>query len=435
MQVAALPESSANKTAAVASKPASSAANDFGSKLAEAMSSSEPITCGKEAGGKKAASKADLKIQPGEHSLQMEKPTADTPSAVANLPLPVQLPPNSLVQVIAAGQLTSEAAGAVADRQSGMEVGAKKGGTAPQVTSSSNSAADIGQEDSPLPALAASGAASEGVISETRQQGINTTVGVFQGDPTGRIFAAKLPVNAAGSSAESGSAGKAPRLAAPAEPTSDSRESAEKKGSASNQSNTVPAHEVSAPATFPKGVDTTVVAPAEAASAPPAQTKAPETRDARKTQQMLDSTPVLPSAPPAGRITAEGGGDVQMHVGIRTAVFGAVEIHTTVHQNQVGLTINGERGLAHWFSTEVQHIESGLKDHHLNLTTVELDGGRTGLQTATGSHHQQPQRNFSRMLGSRSGAPLEPAGEPEPIAVVTPDLPAWSGKARVSIRI
>jgi hypothetical protein len=91
--------------------------------------------------------------------------------------------------------------------------------------------------------------------------------------------------------------------------------------------------------------------------------------------------------------------------------------------------------LAHWFSPEVQNIESGLKDHRLNLTTVELDGGSTGLQTATSSHHHQPQHNFSAMTRSWRSPTPELTHEIEPTEVATPDLSVGSGENRVSIRI
>lgn len=151
---------------------------------------------------------------------------------------------------------------------------------------------------------------------------------------------------------------------------------------------------------------------------------------------MLDtSLPLAPSPTPVARIAPDAAGELQMHVGIRTTAFGTVEIHTAVHQNQVGLAIQGERGLAHWFSTEVQNIEAGLKDYRLHLTKVELESGTAGLQTASSFHQQQPQRNTSGMTGSRNGALLEPAGEPVPVETLPADLEARSTETRVSILV
>jgi hypothetical protein len=123
-----------------------------------------------------------------------------------------------------------------------------------------------------------------------------------------------------------------------------------------------------------------------------------------------------------------------MHVGIRTAAFGAVEIYTSVHHNQVGLTVHGEREMLHWFSSEVQNIESGLKDHHLHLTTMEMDKTGNGLHTATGSQEQNPERNFQTMKEWHRHRPPE-REKTEPIEVVPARLAAAPGMNRVSIRI
>jgi len=177
------------------------------------------------------------------------------------------------------------------------------------------------------------------------------------------------------------------------------------------------------------------VVPREAASvAPPHASSSSETREAPKTPTPPDPTPAAGSALAAARIATDVGGDVQMHVGIRTAAFGAVEIYTSVHQNQVGIAVHGERGMAHWFSSEVQNLEFGLKDHHLHLTTVEMDKGGTGLQTSTGSQQQNPHRNFQATRGWQNQR-IEQREKAELIEAVPVGLPAWSGENRVSIHI
>jgi hypothetical protein len=140
------------------------------------------------------------------------------------------------------------------------------------------------------------------------------------------------------------------------------------------------------------------------------------------------------SSPDNARITTDAAGEMQMRVGIRTTAFGAVEIYTSVHQNQVGLSVHGERGMEHWLSTEVQSIESGLKDHHLHLTTVELDRSGTGLQTSTGSQQQHSQRGFAAARNWRAQPAEQPAVEALPIepAKVWTD---WPGGNRVSIHV
>ena len=229
--------------------------------------------------------------------------------------------------------------------------------------------------------------------------------------------------------AESGTADKTPRPTA-IETTLGSKDDLEKKAADSSPQFTLPTF---APAALTQEAATTAVIPAGAASAPPAHAPSSETR-AVSTQQMLDSAPARANTPPAAHFPMEPGGEMQMRVGIRTTAFGAVEIYTHVHQNQVGLAVHGERGLAHWFSTEVPNIESGLKDHRFHLTALELDSGSTGLQTATSSDHRHPQRNFSIPNGWRYNVTLEEANETEPVETAT-TLPPWSGETRVSIHI
>jgi hypothetical protein len=167
---------------------------------------------------------------------------------------------------------------------------------------------------------------------------------------------------------------------------------------------------------------------------------------------MLDSAP--PVLPPA-RIAPGSAADLQttaqmnaqMHLGVRTDAFGAVEIHTVVQQSQVGITVHGDRDLARWFSSEVSSLESGLNKNHLNLTAVDFDHGRSGVQTATSFQQGQPrhsfsQTSFSQTTDSQSAALPDPAS-PEPDmaseSAATGILPsgpsAGSGQTHVSILV
>jgi antitoxin component of MazEF toxin-antitoxin module len=229
--------------------------------------------------------------------------------------------------------------------------------------------------------------------------------------------------------ADSGTGDQTPRPTA-IEATLASKDDPEKKAADSSPQSSKPTF---APVVLTQEAGTTVVVSADAASTPPPHAPTSEKREVPQTQQMLDSAPAGTDAPPAARISTEPGGAMQMHVGIRTTAFGAVEIYTSVHQNQVELAVRGEHGLAHWFSSEVPNIESGLKDHRLNLTTLELDSGSTGLQTATSSDHRHPQRNFSTPSAWRNNLTLDGANETELVETATP-LPSWS-ETRVSIHI
>jgi hypothetical protein len=141
---------------------------------------------------------------------------------------------------------------------------------------------------------------------------------------------------------------------------------------------------------------------------------------------MLDSAtaaaPTAPATPMAPGTAADLQMNGQMHMGVRTDAFGAVDIHTVVAQSQVGITVHADRDIARWFSSEVPGLESGLNNSHLNLTGVNFDHGRSGVQTATGFSNGQPRQNFSQPQqpqsgGSRVAAAPEPSGSAEATSV------------------
>jgi hypothetical protein len=161
---------------------------------------------------------------------------------------------------------------------------------------------------------------------------------------------------------------------------------------------------------------------------------------------MLDSAAPAPTAPPPAPIAPGSAADVQMnaqvnaqmHVGIRTDAFGAVEIHTVVQQSQIGITVHADRDIARWFSSEVPGLESGLNKSHLNLTAVDFSSGRSGVQTATSFQHGQSRQSFSQTPGSPSAAlpdapSPEEASQPTTIDILPSDLTVGSAQSHVSI--
>lgn len=215
------------------------------------------------------------------------------------------------------------------------------------------------------------------------------------------------------------------------DPVVTSKAVAEKKASVPSPQAATASHE--APPALISESGTTVVVPRAAASDAPPRTTSAEVREAPRAPHLPESAPPAASTAASARIVADAAGEMQMRVGIRTTAFGAVEIYTSIHQNQVGLSVHGERGMEHWFSTEVQSIETGLKDHHLHLTTMEMDKGGTGLQTSTGSQ-QQSQRHFSTTSGWQNYRSEKGAAETTALES-TAALPAWSGANRVSIHV
>jgi hypothetical protein len=143
---------------------------------------------------------------------------------------------------------------------------------------------------------------------------------------------------------------------------------------------------------------------------------------------MLDSAPAAAPTAPATPLAPGTAADLQMngqmHMGVRTDAFGAVDIHTVVAQSQVGITVHADRDIARWFSSEVPGLESGLNNSHLNLTGVNFDHGRSGVQTATGFSNGQPSKDQPRQNSSQTpnsaSAGLPGAHSQEPALTTEP---------------
>ena len=188
----------------------------------------------------------------------------------------------------------------------------------------------------------------------------------------------------------------------------------------------LPLAPVSSPATIPASANHVAVE---------IQDKAAQASELPKTHQVLDSTPAPTSAASSlGQIDSDPNGVVRMHIGIRTSAFGSVEIHTSVQQNQVGLEVHGERGLAHWFGPEVPALESGLKGHRLDLAVVDLNPARSSVQTATGFQQGQPRQERSYTTNSEA-AMRDSVVEPEYPEGIVAELQVARAATRVSIRV
>lgn len=202
------------------------------------------------------------------------------------------------------------------------------------------------------------------------------------------------------------------------------------KSSLANLSPDVPTTLASA-----KDAPAILTAPAPPASASPQQVGSDPAPALPKIHHMLDSAPPAPSIPLTAPKASDPAG--QIHVGIRTEAFGAVEIHTVVKQSQVGIAVHGDRDLARWFNSEVPSLESGLNQHHLNLTAVDLDNRHSGVQTATSFQQGQPRQNFSQSASSPAAALPEPetALELASVSILPSDLSIRPTVTRVSILV
>jgi hypothetical protein len=279
--------------------------------------------------------------------------------------------------------------------------------------------------------------------------------------------AAKAPASLGANGAANLTASGDSKQSAAAQPVSaagSQTAAADKKSAAAMQANSAASPGISSSGTspsvaasaamqapeVPSGRDPSaaLTAPAPPVAAPAAAASSAEAPPLPAAHQMLDSAPALP---PTGAPIAPGSAaemqmtaqvNAQMHMGVRTDAFGAVEIHTVVQQSQVGITVHSDRDIARWFSSEVPSLESGLSQSHLNLTGVTFDHGRSGVETAAGFSQGQPRQSYSQTSGSSSSglpgiATLEPETglEPATVDILPSDRSAGPGANHVSIHV
>lgn len=85
----------------------------------------------------------------------------------------------------------------------------------------------------------------------------------------------------------------------------------------------------------------------------------------------------------------------EMHVGLQTQVFGNVEVHTVVRENQVGLAVGAEKGdLKMFLSPEVVGLQTTLHHQDLRFDNIRFLGEGSGT-TAGFSSGSNSQSRFS----------------------------------------
>ncbi len=153
----------------------------------------------------------------------------------------------------------------------------------------------------------------------------------------------------------------------------------------------------------------TVVESAEVTAASPTVTT-PVQRAADQSGNL--SSGVVPrtqevSSPATGQVQVarlvQGLTQSEMHIGMRTQAFGNVDVHTVIHDSQVGLTVGSDKGnLRSFLSSELAPLQSALHQHDVHFEGVRYlensSGTASGFQS--GSNHQS--RSFHQ-----GTAPLE----------------------------
>ena len=107
--------------------------------------------------------------------------------------------------------------------------------------------------------------------------------------------------------------------------------------------------------------------------------------------------PMSPTPAPAvgtvdmARMVA-GAAQSEMHIALRSQAFGNIEVHTTVRDSQVGLTVGSERGdLRALLATEVSGLQSTFRQHDLRFDNIRYLESSTGTAAGfSGGANSQP---------------------------------------------
>ena len=87
-----------------------------------------------------------------------------------------------------------------------------------------------------------------------------------------------------------------------------------------------------------------------------------------------------------------GAAQSEMHIGLHTQAFGSVEVHTTVRDSQVGLTVGSERGdLRSLLATEISGLQTTFRQQELHFDQIRYLPSSTGSGTGfSGGGNSQP---------------------------------------------
>jgi len=162
-----------------------------------------------------------------------------------------------------------------------------------------------------------------------------------------------------------------------------------------------------------------VVASAQGSSGPPDASGSAPRADAGSSAVPQDSTSGLPAtgetpiAPPASPVQmaqmVSKAAQSEMHIGMNTAAFGSVEVHTVVRANEVGVVIGSERGdLRSLLSTELSAVANTLQQQNLRLHQVNFHQGFAFSSSMSSGGDSQSRSFNSRQV--RAAAPAETPG-------------------------
>jgi hypothetical protein len=115
------------------------------------------------------------------------------------------------------------------------------------------------------------------------------------------------------------------------------------------------------------------------------------------------------AAPVVAARVMEGIGQAEMHIGLRTQAFGAVDVHTGLHDAQVALAVNSERGDLHSFlSPEMPALQNTLRQQDLYFESVRFTQQAAASSTFSGDGSSQSNSFGQQRPPSNGSQPVPP---------------------------
>lgn len=134
-------------------------------------------------------------------------------------------------------------------------------------------------------------------------------------------------------------------------------------------------------------------APALAAPVPKSSAGAsPAGSNSAQTLPAAGDLPATASAGPVlGAQMIAKAAQSEMHIGLNTAAFGSVDVHTIVHANDVGILIGSERGdLRSLLANEIPAMAHSLEQQNLRLNQVNVHQGFAFSNNMTSGGNSHP---------------------------------------------
>jgi hypothetical protein len=145
----------------------------------------------------------------------------------------------------------------------------------------------------------------------------------------------------------------------------------------------------------------------DALSAPPAITPQPAASSSSGTSASSANPSSAPAPQDAATQQSAASGSVQlariadhvgqseMHIGMRMPAFGSVEVHTSVHQSEVGITVGSEHGdLKTFLNAEIPALRDSLNQQNLQFSHLNFMGAGSSAGNSFGGDGRGDSQGF-----------------------------------------